>query len=406
MFKKIVKGIGLALITIIATGLGYIAVITPGGLNGFWLMASTVAGLNTSANAAEEGNLNVPQGFSLELVAQHLGYVRFIVTTEQDDLIATITDHGQVLLLQDKDQNGTAETQTVLIDGLNEPQGIAFDGDWLYFSESGTVSRVLFDHSTGRLAGEIEPILQDLPYDLIHKAKAIGISPDRKLYVAVGSPCNVCEPEDPRYAAMLQSELDGSNPQIYARGLRNSVGFDWAPWSNDLYATVNARDLLGDNFPPDELNLVVEGGFYGWPYVNGDNIPDPDFGHKRPDLADAAIVPAFNFRPHNAPLDIHFVKGHTSLPESYKRTALVALHGSWNRSTLDGYKVISLHWDDKGNIQSRDFVSGFLAHDGIMGRPAGITQDSQGRFYITDDLGGQIYRVEYSEDNENLNPNS
>ena len=396
MFKKIAKGTGIGLLAIVVAGTGYIAAITPGGLSGFWLMVSTVAGLNTSANLAEESSLEVPQDFNLELVAQNLGYVRFIAITEQDDLVATITDRGQVLLLQDRDQNGTAEIQTVLIDGLNEPQGIVFDGDWLYFSESGTVSRVLFDHSTGSLAGKIETVLQDLPYDLIHKAKAIGISPDRKLHIAIGSPCNVCEPEDPRYAAMLRSELDGSNPQIYARGLRNSVGFDWAPWSGDLYATGNARDLLGDNFPPDELNLVVEDGFYGWPYVNGDNVPDPDFGNKQPDLARLAIAPAFKFRPHNAPLGIHFVEAHRSLPEGFNRTALVALHGSWNRSVLDGYKVISLHWDDQGNIESRDFVSGFLADDGIMGRPVGITQDSQGRFYITDDLGGQIYRVGYA----------
>ena len=395
MFKKIAKGASIGLLATIIAGTGYIAAITPGGLSGFWLMVSTVAGLNTSAHAAEESTLKVAEGFSLKLVAKDLGYVRFLAITEQGDLVATIADRGQILLLQDRDQNGTTETQTVLIDGLNEPQGILFDGDWLYFSESGTVSRVAFDHSAASLAGEIQVVLQDLPYDLIHKAKAIGISPDRKLYVAVGSPCNVCEPEDPRYAAMLQSELDGSNPQIYARGLRNSVGFDWAPWSGDFYATVNARDLLGDNFPPDELNLVVENGFYGWPYVNGDNIPDPDFGDKRPDLASSAIAPAFKFRPHNAPLGIRFVKAHRSLPPGFNRMALVALHGSWNRSVLDGYKVISLHWDNQGNIESRDFVSGFLADDGIMGRPVDIAQDRQGRFYITDDLGGQIYRVEY-----------
>lgn len=394
MIKQIAKGAGVLLLTIIIAGTGYIAAITPGGLTGFWLMASTVAGLNTSAQAAEESNFVLPAGFNLELVAQDLGYVRFIAITEQDDLVVTIADRGQILLLQNLGSGNT--TQTILLDGLNEPQGILFDGDWLYFSESGNVSRVAFDHSAGALSGEVETVLQELPYDLIHKAKAIGISPDRKLYIAVGSPCNVCEPEDPRYAAMLQSELDGSNLKIYASGLRNSVGFDWAPWSDELYATVNARDLLGDNFPPDELNLVVEGGFYGWPYVNGDNVPDPDFGDKRPDIASAAIAPAYKFRPHNAPLGIHFITAHKRLPESFNRTALVALHGSWNRSTLDGYKVISLHWDNQGNIESRDFVSGFLADDGIMGRPVDITQDQQGRFYISDDLGGRIYRVQYS----------
>ncbi len=397
MFKKISLTLATLLVVVIVGSAGYISTSIPGGLSGFWLMLSTVAGMNRSEAEAQASNFVLPDGFKAELIAENVGYARFILVTENNDLLVSITDVGQLVLLQDKDGDGTKETRSILIDGLSDPQGLAFDGDWLYFSERDKVSRVAFDQSTGSLASEIETILEDLPFGhphMSHNAKAIGISPDRQLYVNVGSPCNVCEPEDPKYSAMLRSEMDGSNLTIHASGLRNSVGFDWAPWG-DLYATVNARDMLGDNFPPDELNLIVEGGFYGWPYYNGDNIPDPDFGDKRPDLAAVSILPAFKFRAHNAPLGIHFVKAHDNLPEDFNRTALVALHGSWNRSELDGYRVISLHWDAEGNIESRDFLTGFLAEDGILGRPVDVAQDNQGRFYVTDDLGGRVYRIHY-----------
>lgn len=397
MFKKISLTLATLLVVVIVGSAGYISTSIPGGLSGFWLMLSTVAGMNRSEAEVQASNFVLPDGFKAELIAENVGYARFILVTENNDLLVSITDVGQLVLLQDKDGDGTKETRSILIDGLSDPQGLAFDGDWLYFSERDKVSRVAFDQSTGSLASEIETILEDLPFGhphMSHNAKAIGISPDRQLYVNVGSPCNVCEPEDPKYSAMLRSEMDGSNLTIHASGLRNSVGFDWAPWG-DLYATVNARDMLGDNFPPDELNLIVEGGFYGWPYYNGDNIPDPDFGDKRPDLAAVSILPAFKFRAHNAPLGIHFVKAHDNLPEDFNRTALVALHGSWNRSELDGYRVISLHWDAEGNIESRDFITGFLAEDGILGRPVDVAQDNQGRFYVTDDLGGRVYRIHY-----------
>jgi len=183
--------------------------------------------------------------------------------------------------------------------------------------------------------------------------------------------------------------------EIYARGLRNSVGFDWAPWSGELYATDNGRDMLGDDFPPDELNRIVKNGFYGWPYYHGDNVPDPEYGMQGLDLLASALRPAFKFRPHNAPLGIHFIRGVDYFPAGYAKSALVALHGSWNRSELDGYKVISLHWLADGSIQARDFITGFLSEKGIMGRPVSIAEDKAGQLYLTDDLGGRIYRIRY-----------
>ena len=395
-----IKKLALTLAVIIAILVGIIAIKSPGGLCGFWVILSSVTGLNTTEppKNISDSTFQLPPGFSVNLYAENLQAPRFLVVTETGDIIVSSTSEGSIKLLRDIDADGNAETVTTLITDLSAPQGLVFDGQWLYFSERDKVSKVRFDHSTGALIGQPQLVIGDLPYGhpyQTHNTKTIGISPDRQLYITVGSPCNVCEPEDPRYSAILRSELDGSDLQIYASGLRNSIGFDWAPWSGELFATVNARDLLGDDFPPDELNNIVSGGFYGWPYYNGDNIADPDYGDKRPDLLSSAILPTFKFRAHNAPLGIHFLQRTALLPDNLARSALVALHGSWNRSSLDGYKVVALHWDKAGKISSSDFMGGFLSAKGVSGRPVDITEDQKGNLYISDDLAGRIYRVTY-----------
>lgn len=395
-----IKKLALTLSLITAILIGIISIKSPGGLSGFWVILSSVTGLNTIEPPADisDTTFQLPHGFSVNLYAENLIAPRFLVMTEGNDIVVSSTSEGSIKLLRDLDANGRAETVTDLISGLSAPQGLAFDGEWLYFSERDKVSKVRFNHQDGTLISQPQLVIGDLPYGhpyQTHNTKTIGISPDRKLYMTVGSPCNICEPEDPRYSAILRSELDGSELEIYASGLRNSIGFDWAPWSGALFATVNARDLLGDDFPPDELNRVVQGGFYGWPYFNGDNIPDPDFGDKRPDLLSKAIPPAFKFRAHNAPLGIHFLNNSAVFPESLNQSALVALHGSWNRSTLDGYKVVALHWDSDGNISSSDFMSGFLSAAGVSGRPVDIAEDREGNLYISDDLAGRIYRLTF-----------
>ncbi|HEX7373810.1 MAG TPA: PQQ-dependent sugar dehydrogenase, partial [Steroidobacteraceae bacterium] len=207
--------------------------------------------------------------------------------------------------------------------------------------------------------------------------------------------CNVCIEADERRATMMRMHPDGSGAEIFATGLRNSVGFDWAPWDGALYATENGRDLLGDDFPPDELNRVERGHFYGWPYVNGNDALDPDFGRDNADKLAESTLPAHGFRPHNAPLGMVFLRPE-HLPADYQRTALVALHGSWNRRQLDGYKVVSLHWQADGSIVERDFLTGFLTESKLIGRPAGVTQGTDGAIYISDDYAGVIYRVTYT----------
>ncbi len=395
-----IKKITVSFLLLVILSVGVVAVKSPGGVSGFWLMVTTITGLNqveTSSDVAQS-YLHLPEGFTAEIFADGLDVPRVIVVTQTDDIIVSLVDSGEVLLLRDLDNDGQAESKTILLQGLANPQGLAFDGDWLYVAERHRVIRIQYDHRNGVTLGEAETVIDDLPFGHPHRshnAKTIGISADRKLYITVGSPCNVCIPDDPRYSAILRAELNGSNVEIYARGLRNSVGFDWAPWSGELYATDNGRDMLGDDFPPDELNRIVKNGFYGWPYYHGDNVPDPEYGMQGLDLLASALRPAFKFRPHNAPLGIHFIRGVDYFPAGYAKSALVALHGSWNRSELDGYKVISLHWLADGSIQARDFITGFLSEKGIMGRPVSIAEDKAGQLYLTDDLGGRIYRIRY-----------
>ena len=374
----------------------------PGGLPGAWVMAGVLLGTNQATlNAAEPLPLQAMPGFQVSLYAEDVGHARFMALSDSGDLLVTLPASGEIVRLRDSDGDGVAESKTVLLSGLDRVQGIDFSGNWLYFSQATQIHRVRFDHQSGELDGQPELLIDQLPAahgHASHDAKPMAISPDGRLFYNIGSPCNICEPEDERFSTMQVAGLDGSNPRTYASGLRNSVAFDWAPWSGELYATDNARDLLGDDFPPDEVNRIVEGGFYGWPYFHGDNVPDPKYGENGAALADRAIPPAFSVRPHNAPLGIHFIRNSKLFPKDFERAALVALHGSWNRSELDGYKVIALFWQADGSIQTRDFLTGFLTAEGVIGRPVEIVENKAGELLISDDLGGRIYRVALAED--------
>jgi glucose/arabinose dehydrogenase len=188
----------------------------------------------------------------------------------------------------------------------------------------------------------------------------------------------------------MRFKPDGSDGQIIANGLRNSVGLDWSPWDNALYATENGRDLLGDDSPNEELNRIQPGGFYGWPYVHGFGVVDPKFGVDQAQRITTSIAPVHGFRAHNAPLGIRFLRKPAP---GFERSALVALHGSWNRSTPDGYKVVSLHWDAAGKIEEKEFLTGFLGANSVIGRPVDVAEGSDGAIYVSDDLAGVIYRV-------------
>jgi len=349
-------------------------------------------GIEPPSSATVAERLKAPAGMRVQVYSSDVPLARVMVFTPEGDLIVSRTRANVVSLLErDRNADGIADGHRVLFEGLDGPHGLALHDGWLYVAERTSISRVRFDSTTGTPGGSFERILTGLSTDGFHQTKTIGVSPDGWLHLAHGSTCNACVEKDPRRATMMRLRPDGSGATIYATGLRNSVGFDWAPWDGALYATDNGRDLLGDDFPPDELNRIEERRFYGWPYFNGYGVPDPDFGGQYTG-GEQPADPAHGFRPHNAPLGIHFVRA-AQLPAGHERTALVALHGSWNRSTPDGYKVVALRWLDDGTIEESDFLTGFLNEDGIIGRPAFVTEGPDLAIYVSDDYAGVVYRV-------------
>ena len=353
-------------------------------------------GIDAPAESVVESRFQVPEGYQVELFAEGIPNARFMRFSPGGDLIVSQPRAGQLLhVFRDRDGDGRSDGRKVLIGDLDRPHGFDFRGNQLYIGEGGAIARVAFVESGPDsivVAGDPVRIVEGIPSGGNHWTRTLRFGPDGGLYLSVGSSCNVCEQKDPRRAAILRYEPDGSGETIYASGLRNSVGFDWRPATGELYATDNGRDLLGNDYPPCELNRIVRGGFYGFPYANGDRRPDPDFGAGHEDRIAASIPPAHDFRAHNAPLGITFVR-HPDAPDWLRGGALVALHGSWNRAELDGYKVVSLHWDEQGRISERDFLTGFLVGDDVIGRPVDVAEGPDGAFYVSDDYAGAIYRV-------------
>ena len=379
-----------------------VAAIVAGWVPGINVPWGQLIGASTDEKTVERQLMLAP-GYRLQLFSEQVPNARFMAVTRSGDLLVSQPKLGQVsLLLSDRNEDGKTDGQRVLIDGLQRPHGLALFEDWLYIAESNGVGRVPFDHSDGRIAGRYQKIVSGLADTGNHWTKTIGMGPDGWLYLSSGSTCNVCIEEDPHRATIMRFRPDGSDFQIYATGLRNSVGFDWSPKDAALYATDNGRDWLGNDFPPCELNRVQQGGFYGWPYANGNRVPDPDFGEGAGEnageiqqLIRTSIPPVFEFRAHNTPLGIRFLRSPEQ-PDTFRDSALVALHGSWNRDVKDGYKVVALHWQEDGSIRAQDFMWGFLGEDKttVYGRPVDIAEDARGNIYISDDYAGAVYRAQ------------
>lgn len=344
-----------------------------------------------------ESRLVVPEGFSIGQYASGIAGARFMRVTSSGDLLVSQPRAGHVALVErDANGDGRADGVRVLIGELNRPHGLELRDGWLYVAEMDAVGRVRFDASSREIEGELERIVTGIPTGGNHWTRTIRFGPDGFLYLSVGSSCNVCAEEDPRRAAIVRYQPDGSGEELYATGLRNAVGFDWRPATGELFATDNGRDLLGDDFPPCELNRVERGGFYGWPVANGDRTPDPDLGAGNAARIRSSIPPVHPFAAHTAPLGIAFLRGE-STPPNLVNAALVALHGSWNRTEKSGYKVVSLHWADDGTISEREFLSGFEVDEDVIGRPVDIAQGPDGAIYVSDDFAGVIYRVTFAD---------
>jgi glucose/arabinose dehydrogenase len=354
-------------------------------------------GIEAPPESAFGSRIRSPEGTSAGLFAEGVTGARLLRFTETGDLLVSQPRSGQVLLLfRDADGDGRADGRRVLLEGLHRPHGLDLHEGWLYVGETDAVARVGFDAEERRTLGDLERVVTGLPAGGNHWTRTVRLRDDGWMYVSVGSSCNACIEEDARRAALLRFRPDGGEPEVYATGLRNAVGFDWRPGTGELFATENGRDLLGDDFPPCELNRVVRGGFYGWPLANGDRVPDPDHGKSRGQEIEGSIAPVHGFRAHTAPLGITFVRGERA-PRAYRGAALVALHGSWNRTEKDGYEVVSLHWLPDGSVEERKFLWGFLEDGDVIGRPVDVAEGPDGAIYVSDDYAGSIYRIAWGE---------
>jgi len=339
--------------------------------------------------AAQEG---LPRGFALSVYAEGLERARFM-SFAPDGTLYVGTNSDKVYALPDKNGDGRADTVIVFSSGLRSPHSVAFKDGWLYVGETHRVIR-LRDTDGDLKADEQEVMVADLPAGGQHFTRTIGFGPDGALYVSVGSSCNVCQESDRRRAAILRFKDSNSKAELHATGLRNAVGFAWHPATKEMWATDNGRDWLGDELPPEELDLVRSGDDHGWPYCYGQRVPDPDLGSRE---RCAATQPAtFEMPAHSAPLGLEFYTG-AQFPEEYRGDLFIAFHGSWNRSVPTGYKVVRVRFKDGRPVAMEDFVDVWFQGGRVQHRPVDVKTGPDGALYVSDDRGGAIFRVTYSK---------
>ncbi len=348
--------------------------------------------------------LKLPPGFSIEVFAKDLGKPRVMIEGPHSDLFVSIPSQGKVVALPDRNSDGIADEVVTVLEGLNRPHGLAFgaiDSWQMYVAESDALTVYEYDSDKTKATGK--KVLAKLPDGGNHVTRSIMFwrAPDGvgKILISVGSSCNVCYEKDSRRAAVLVYDFVNGKTEPLARGLRNSVFMTLSP-KGEVWATEMGRDLLGDDLPPDEINIIEQGKDYGWPICYGKNKHDAVFDknvYVRDPCADK-VASHIDLPAHSAPLGLAFIPKDAGWPKEYEGDLLVAFHGSWNRSEPTGYKVVRIKLDEQGQYEGmEDFISGWLQSDGTaLGRPVDILVQPGGVMYISDDKAGVIYRVMYS----------
>jgi glucose/arabinose dehydrogenase len=337
----------------------------------------------------------LPPGFTIALYAESIPGARSMALGAKGTLFVGTRSEGKVYALVDRNGDGRADEVITIARGLQQPNGVAFRNGSLFVAE---ISRILrFDRIEERLANPPKPVVVNdtFPTETHHGWKFIRFGPDDRLYVPVGAPCNVCEQKDPRFASIMRMDPDGRRLEIFARGVRNTVGFDWHPLTAELWFTDNGRDWLGDDQPPDELNRAARPGLhFGFPYWHGRDIPDPRHGrgHRQSEF----IPPEQELGAHVASLGMRFYTG-TLFPPEYRQQIFIAEHGSWNRSEPDGYRVSLVRLKDNRPVAYETFADGWLQNGIAWGRPVDVLVMPDGSLLVSDDKAGAIYRITYRQ---------
>jgi len=338
--------------------------------------------------------IKLPPGFRISLYADNVPGARSMALSPDGTLFVG-TRADKVYALPNRNRGKRTDEVVTVASGLDTPNGVAFRDGALYVAE---VSRILrFDDIEARLRNPPKPVVVSdrFPTDTHHGWKFIRFGPDGLLYVPVGAPCNICEPDPARYAAIFRMKPDGTALEQYARGVRNTVGFDWNPDTRELWFTDNGRDWMGNNAPPDELNHAPRSGMnFGYPYCHGRSLADSEFGSKH--ACGAFTPPAMELGPHVASLGMRFYTGKM-FPEAYRNQIFIAEHGSWNRVPPIGYRITLVRLNNGKAASYEVFAEGWLDGLTAWGRPVDVQVMPDGALLVSDDKAGVIYRISYGD---------
>lgn len=354
----------------------------------------------SATNPAQEGKPpqgflpTVPEGFKINIFAADFKGPRWMVIAPNGDVFLADTAGGKVVVLRDPGHTGSAQ-QEVFVSGLREPYGIVFHDDYVYVGDTDALLRFKYDPKTSKRQGQAEHLM-DLPTGG-HSTRSLSLSPDGKhLLVGIGSKSNIDIESDTRRAAITICDFDGKNARLYATGIRNPTGIGLEPKTGILWTSVNERDGMGNDLPPDYFTSVKDGGFYGWPYSYIGNNVDPRVKPQKPELVANAIVPDVLLGAHRAPLQFAFYTGD-QFPANYHGGAFVAEHGSWNRSPRAGYQVVFVAFKDgKPSGEPTPFLTGLVPDPNkseVYGRPVGVAVTTDGSLLVSDDMAGTVYRI-------------
>jgi len=339
--------------------------------------------------------IKLPKGFTISVFAE-VENARSLAISPGGTIFVGNRDQDKVYAIKDVDGDGKADKKWTIAAGLNMPNGVAFRNGDLYVAEVSRIHKFAGIESKLDNPGKSQIVYDKYPTETHHGWKYIAFGPDGKLYVPVGAPCNICESKDPIYASITRMNPDGTGLEVFASGVRNSVGFTWHPTTKQIWFTDNGRDQLGDDIPSCELNTASKAGLhFGYPYCHEGSIKDPEFGDKRP--CSDFVKPADKLGAHVAPLGLKFYTGKM-FPKEYTNNLIVAEHGSWNRTKKSGYNLTLVNVDAKSNVTSHTvFASGWMddASQKVWGRPVDVLLLPDGSILVSDDQANVIYRITY-----------
>jgi glucose/arabinose dehydrogenase len=338
--------------------------------------------------------IKLPQGFVIDIFAE-VDNARSLAISPSGTIFVGNRNENKVYAVKDTDGDNKADKKWVLASGLNSPNGVAFHNGDLYIAEISKITKLPNIEANLDNPPKAVVVNDKFPTEGHHGWKYIAFGPDGKLYVPVGAPCNICESEDQIFASITRMNPDGTGREVFAQGVRNSVGFTWHPQTKEMWFTDNGRDMMGDEVPSCELNIAPKKGLhFGYPYCHEGSVKDPQFGDKKP--CSQFVAPADKLGPHVAPLGLKFYTGKM-FPSAYNNNVFVALHGSWNRSKKSGYNV-TLVKTSNGKVTGHEvFASGWLdeSTQKVWGRPVDVLMLPDGSMLVSDDYANVIYRISY-----------